>query len=73
MNVERIGAAAGVIWERLSRDGELTLSELKKTPCDFTVDEVVAGLGWLAREGKVSIGVRSRRYYVSLVGEVAAL
>ena len=67
MDVDRIGAAAGLIWQRLRQGGALTLLEIKKTRGDCTSDEIVAGLGWLAREGKVSIEPRSRRYYVSLV------
>jgi len=53
MTVDRIGEAAGAVWRKLSEKGSQGLVDLKKLP-GFTADEVAAGIGWLAREGKLS-------------------
>ena len=63
MNSEKIGAAAGAVWERL-RDREeqgCTISELKRRTAGFTADEVVAGVGWLSREGKIEASISGRK------------
>ena len=67
MNTEKIGAAVGALWARLAESGDegVTLTELKKEP-GLTGDEVVAALGWLAREGKLSFKAQGRRSFVSL-------
>jgi len=67
MNTEKIGAAAGALWARLSESGDdgISLTELKKQP-GLTSDEVVAAVGWLAREGKVSFKAQGRRSFVAL-------
>lgn len=68
MNSERIGQAAGVVWKRLYSRGMtgIPLADLKKVP-GFTGDELMAGLGWLAREGKLSFQVQGKKLTVTLV------
>ncbi len=63
MNADKIGAAAGVVWERLraKKDEGCTLSELKRKTPGFTADEVVAGVGWLSREGKLQLEPQGRK------------
>jgi hypothetical protein len=62
---EDIGTTAGVIWQALNANGELSLPGLKqeveaKTPVfDWA-------LGWLAREGKIVITRYQRSYRVRL-------
>ncbi|MGQ9592365.1 MAG: winged helix-turn-helix domain-containing protein [Planctomycetota bacterium] len=71
MTPERIGEAAGALWRRLhAKGGEgVSLSELRKLP-GFTPDEAIAGIGWLAREGKLCFRTNGKRgTVVSLVGE----
>lgn len=71
MNTERIGQAAGAIWSKLHDKGipGTPLADAKKIP-GFTQDEVLAGLGWLAREGKLSFKEGSKRsLVVTLVEE----
>lgn len=71
MTPERIGEAAGALWRRLHAKGQegVPLSELRKIP-GFTPDETIAGIGWLAREGKLCFRTNGKRgTIVSLVGE----
>ncbi len=71
MTPERIGEAAGALWKRLHAKGleGTTLTELKKLP-GFSQDEVLAGLGWLAREGKLCFRSNGKKStVVSLVEE----
>ncbi len=68
MDSEKIGAAAGIIWERLrakAREG-CTLNELKRKTPGFTADEVVAGVGWLSREGKLEASTSGRKILLTL-------
>lgn len=55
MNIDKIGQAAGALWRKLHEkpSGGIAFADLKKIP-GFTQDEVLAGVGWLAREGKLA-------------------
>ncbi len=62
----QIGELAGIVWRTLESKGKLNLEELQAiTGLDLI--EVVAGIGWLAREGKISFskenGVTSIQLY----------
>jgi hypothetical protein len=52
--VDQIGDAAGLIWHYLNENGPRTLSQLVKD-IDAPRDVVMQGIGWLAREDKVTI------------------
>ena len=52
MNAEVIGTWAGQVWNALNESGKLTVKGLKKAT---KLKELYAALGWLAREGKVSM------------------
>ncbi len=56
MTTDRIGQAAGSIWQKLHEKSTagLLFADLKKI-AGFTTDEALAGIGWLAREGKLSL------------------
>ncbi len=56
MNVETIGVNAGTIWNALNEAEALGLKQLKKIT-KLKDKEVFAAMGWLAREGKVTIDV----------------
>ncbi|MDE7031715.1 MAG: winged helix-turn-helix domain-containing protein [Muribaculaceae bacterium] len=56
MNVETIGVNAGTVWNALNEAEALGLKQLKKIT-KLKDKEVIAGLGWLARENKVTIDV----------------
>ena len=54
MNAEVIGTWAGQVWNALNESGKLTVKGLKKAT-KLKETELYAALGWLAREGKVSM------------------
>ena len=54
MNAEVIGTWAGQVWNALNESGKLTVKGLKKAT-KLKGKELYAALGWLAREGKVSM------------------
>jgi hypothetical protein len=56
MNVETIGASAGLVWNALNEADVLGVKQLKKAT-KLKDKEIFAALGWLAREGKVNIEV----------------
>lgn len=53
MNTETIGCWAGQIWNALNEADVLGMKQLKKMT-KLKEKELAYGLGWLAREGKVS-------------------
>ncbi len=63
--VPEIGETAGVIWERLSSNGDSTVAKLVKE-VDQSRDVVMQALGWLAREEKVEIVEKGRSRIVRL-------
>lgn len=54
MNVETIGAYAGLVWNALNESGTLSVKQVKKIT-KLKDKEVFAAFGWLAREGKINI------------------
>ena len=66
MTTERIGEVAGEVWNLLAEtEAGLTLSQIKKK-IDGTGDEVVAAVGWLAREDKLSFEAQARKTLIAL-------
>ena len=63
--VPEIGETAGVIWERLSNNGDSTIAKLVKE-VDQSRDVVMQALGWLAREEKIEIVEKGRSRIVKL-------
>lgn len=64
--VLNIGRMAGRIWHELNINGSMSVSALvKRINCPR--DYVMEGIGWLAREGKISIHEEGRVRLVSLV------
>jgi DNA-binding IclR family transcriptional regulator len=62
--VLQIGEVAGIVWQVLSEQGPLGMTKLVKA-VGKPRDTVMQALGWLAREGKISID-ESRNRIVSL-------
>jgi len=62
---ETIVESAGQIWSYLNEKGEVTTTKMKK---DLGLDEnfTAMGLGWLAREDKVSFTKRGAHTKISL-------
>ncbi len=54
MNVDVIGSWAGLVWEALNTSGKLSVKGLKKAT-KLKEKELYAALGWLGREGKITI------------------
>lgn len=54
MNVEAIGAWAGLVWTALNEAQVLGTKQLKKIT-KLKDKELFAALGWLGREGKITI------------------
>ncbi|MCA9076483.1 MAG: winged helix-turn-helix domain-containing protein [Planctomycetaceae bacterium] len=63
--VASIGEVAGCVWTYLDQHGPVSLSQLVKD-LEAPRDTVMQGVGWLAREGKVSITKESRSRIISL-------
>ena len=63
--VEQIGETAGAIWHLLYDSGPLAMTKIVKE-ADAPRDQVMQALGWLAREGKLSIEEDGRTKIVSL-------
>ncbi len=63
--IEQIGETAGDIWKALSLKGPLSLAKLAKE-VDAPRDLIMQGVGWLAREDKVTIEEEVRSRVVSL-------
>ena len=69
MDIETIGIYAGQIWQVLDKDESLGVKQIKKI-AKLKDKEVYAGLGWLAREGKVVIAPdpdNEKEYIITLV------
>lgn len=64
MFTEKIGNNAGLIWNALS-NGELEVKAIKKAT-KLTEKDLNLGLGWLAREGKISFREEEKELFVSL-------
>lgn len=67
MNIELIGNNAGLIWNALNEKNNQTVKELKKSAKIKTDKALFAALGWLAREGKLSIGEKEDDLLISLL------
>ena len=67
MEINNIGANAGIVWNALNANGKLTEAKLKKET-GLASAEFYTALGWLAREGKLNLevevkGSKSCEYY----------
>ena len=63
--VEHIGVVAGEVWAVLSENGPMTLAKLAKA-IDEPRDTTMQAIGWLAREGKLSIDDQGRHRMIAL-------
>ena len=63
--ITEIGIVAGDIWHFLDEHGEVTLSALVKG-IDRPRDNILMSLGWLAREGHVTLQQIDRDYKINL-------
>jgi hypothetical protein len=60
-----IDSAAGTIWRYLNEHGEITLSKLKQGT-KLSDQLLYAGIGWLAREDKLTFTTKGRSVRICL-------
>ena len=63
--ITEIGIAAGDIWHHLDEKGNATLDQLVKA-IKKPRELLLMSLGWLAREGHVTLGDANTGYLASL-------
>lgn len=63
---ERAGELAGKIWNALNEKGEMSVKTLKKTAKIRFEKDLYLGLGWLLREGKLSVKTEGADDLISL-------
>jgi hypothetical protein len=63
---EKIGQAAGKIWNILSEHHEVAISQFPSMMKEKTVI-VYQALGWLAREDKIAYRAKDNKIYVTLI------
>lgn len=64
--IEVIGTNAGAIWNALNENNGQTVKALKKAT-KLKDKEIFAALGWLAREGKISLAATEDDVLVTLL------
>jgi Winged helix-turn-helix domain (DUF2582) len=62
---EEIGITAGVIWQALNTNGEMSLAALKKE-VNGKAPIIDWAIGWLAREDKIIVTREKRSYIIRL-------
>ncbi len=62
---EQIGDTAGKIWQALQGKPEMAMTQLPKVLREKEA-LVYQGLGWLARENKISYRVDGNKTYISI-------
>ncbi|MBL8023233.1 MAG: winged helix-turn-helix domain-containing protein [Elusimicrobia bacterium] len=62
---DEIGLTAGQVWDFLESRGETSTLHIRSS-LKITQTLLYLALGWLAREGKISLLYRDRCYWVSL-------
>jgi hypothetical protein len=67
----KIDSAAGSIWRYLNEHGEITLSKLKQGT-KLSDQLLFAGIGWVAREDKLTFTTEGRSVRVCLRGHQPA-
>jgi hypothetical protein len=65
---EKIGEIAGNIWQTLGKNGEINVVDLPRM-LNQKSDVVYQGLGWLAREDKISYLTKGAKTYVGLTDQ----
>ena len=63
--IEQIGITAGKIWYYLSENEKATISKLSQELAESD-RAILMGIGWLAREGKLTFSPQGRATYITL-------
>lgn len=64
--IEVFGSNAGLVWNALNENNNLTVKALKKAT-KLKDKEIFAALGWLAREGKINLTETEEDVVVTLL------
>ena len=64
MNNTRIGSNAGKVWRILNEKGELSMYMLC-CATSFTFEDAALAIGWLAREGKITLRRKDNMAFLS--------
>lgn len=68
MTIESIGTWAGEVYKALENSDTRMLGlKLIKKATKLKKDEIMAALGWLGREGKISIAMNDEDIVVTLI------
>jgi hypothetical protein len=62
---EIVGSAAGKVWASLSEVGQASATKLAEATA-LDRNEVQRAIGWLAREGKISVERKGKNEFYSL-------
>ena len=63
---EIFGASAGLVWKELKENGPMTSKDLGKRT-KLKAGDVYGAIGWLAREGKIAVDVKSKTHTFALL------
>ncbi|NLZ94771.1 MAG: winged helix-turn-helix domain-containing protein [Bacteroidales bacterium] len=63
--VENIGIDAGKVWTKLEEKGRMNVRNLRKD-IKLTERDTFAAIGWLAKEGKITLERDGKDFYVEL-------
>lgn len=63
--VENIGIDAGKVWTRLEEKGRMNVRDLRND-IKLTERDTFAAIGWLAKEGKITLEKDGRDFFVEL-------
>ena len=63
--IEKIGINAGKLWIVLDESGRQNMKEIKKVT-KLTDKDLYTALGWLAREGKITLEEVEKELFISL-------
>lgn len=68
MNIESIGTWAGEVYKALENSDTRTLGlKAVKKATKLKKDEIMAALGWLGREGKITLAMNDEDLVITLV------
>jgi DNA-binding GntR family transcriptional regulator len=62
---EIFGLKAGIVWIALNQNGPSTITDLVKAT-SLSREDIFGALGWLSREGKISVEMRGKARVFSL-------
>ena len=63
--VENIGIDAGKVWTKLEEKGRMNVRNLRKD-IKLTERDTFAAIGWLAKEGKITLERDGKDFFVEL-------